>query len=123
MDPASLDDAIGGPHDLAIEWCVDLGSPGVAVAGPYTDEESTEDSCGVVAKTGASRVDLEQVVGKPLAEHIGAVTRDAVSGRVDGYPPLTPQRKLDDDGPGELIRHGLMLRAAPGCKERTSCGR
>ena len=25
MDPASLGDAIGGAHDLAIDWCVNLG--------------------------------------------------------------------------------------------------
>ena len=67
MDPASLGDAIGGAHDLTVERCVDLGSPGVALAGPYADEEATEDSRGVVAETGPSRVNLEQIVSEPLA--------------------------------------------------------
>ena len=108
MDPASLGDTIGGAHDLTVERCVDLGSPGVAVAGPYADEEPAEDPGGVVAETGPSRVDLEQVVGEPLAKHVGAVARDAVAGCVDGHPPFAPQREVDDDGLVELIRHGLM---------------
>ena len=42
MDPASLSDTIGGVHDLTVERCVDLRSPGVAVAGPYADEQPAE---------------------------------------------------------------------------------
>ena len=53
MDPASLGDTVGGAHDLALERCMDLGSPGVAVAGPYADEEPAENPGGVVAETGA----------------------------------------------------------------------
>jgi hypothetical protein len=52
MDPGSLGDTIGGAHDLAVEWSVDLSSPGVAVAGPYTDEEPAENPAGVVVETG-----------------------------------------------------------------------
>ena len=40
------------------------------------------------AESGPSGVDLEQVVGEPLAEHVGAVARDAVAGCVDGHPPF-----------------------------------
>jgi hypothetical protein len=109
MDPASLRDTIGGTHDLPVEWCVDLGSPGVAVTGPYADEESAEKPGGGVPETGPSRVDFEQVVGEPLTEHVGAVARDAVAWRVDGHPPFAPQREVDDDGAVEFIRHGLML--------------
>jgi hypothetical protein len=112
MDPASLGDTIAGAHDFTVERRVDLGSPGVAVAGPYADEEAAEDPRRVVAEAGPSRVDHEQVVGEPLAEHVGTVARDAVAGCVDGHPPFTPQRKVDDDGPVELIRHGLMLKAS-----------
>jgi hypothetical protein len=113
MDPASLGDTIGGAHDLAVERCMDLGTPGVAVAGPYADKEPAEDTGGVIAQTGASRVDLEQVVGEPLAKHVGAVARDAFAGRVDSDPPLAPQREVDDDSLVELVRHGLMLVIVP----------
>jgi hypothetical protein len=46
MDPLSLGGTIGGADDLAIERCVDLGSPGVAVASRYADEESADDPGG-----------------------------------------------------------------------------
>ena len=59
----------------------------------------------------APRVDHEQVIREALAEHVGAVARDTVAGRVDGDPPFAPQWEVDDDGPVELIRHVLMLRA------------
>src|SRR4029453_11840228 len=68
MDPPALGSTIGGAHNLAIERCVNFCSPGVAVAGRYTDEESAKDPSGVVAES-APRVDHEQVVGESLAEH------------------------------------------------------
>src|SRR4029450_5431660 len=107
-DPASLGDAIGGLHDLAVERCVDRGSPGVAVASPYTDQETAEDSSRVVAQT-AARVDHELVVGETLPQHVGAVARDAVAGRVDGYPSLAAERGVPEPGAVELVHHGLML--------------
>jgi hypothetical protein len=108
MDPASLGDAIGGLHDLAVERCVDRGSPGVAVASPYADQEAAEDPSWVVAQT-AARVDHYQVVGETLPQHVGAVARDAVAGRIDGYPSLAAEREVHDHGPVELVHHGLML--------------
>jgi hypothetical protein len=62
----------------------------------------------VVAQT-TPRVDLEQVIGETLPEDVGAVTRDAVAGCIDGYPPLSAQREVDDNGSVELMCHGSML--------------
>jgi hypothetical protein len=95
-------------HDLAVEGCVDRGSPGVAVASPYSDQEAAEDPSWVVAQT-AALVDHEQVVGETLPQHVGAVARDAVAGRIDGYPSFAAEREVHDDGPVELVHHGLML--------------
>jgi hypothetical protein len=44
----------------------------------------------------APRVNLKQVVRETLAEHVGAVARDAVARRVDGHPPFTSEREVDD---------------------------
>jgi hypothetical protein len=63
----------------------------------------------VVAET-APRVNLKQVVCETLAEHVGAVTRDAVAGRVDCHPPFTSEREFDDHRSIELIWHSSMLR-------------
>jgi hypothetical protein len=108
MNPASLGDAVGGLYDLAVERCVDLGSPGITVAGPYTDQEAAEDPGWVVAHT-AARVDHEQVVGETLPQHVGTVAGDAVAGRIDGHPSFAAEGEVDDDGPVELVRHRLML--------------
>jgi hypothetical protein len=63
-----------------------------------------------------SAVDAEEVVGVSLAEHVDAVARDAVSGRVDGHPALSTQRELDHDCAGELVGHASdgRQRCSPG---------
>jgi hypothetical protein len=64
------------------------------------------------------RVDHDQVVSESLAEHVGAVARDAIAGRVDGHPPFTPEGEVDDDRSVELVRHGFHARSRQRCKER-----
>jgi hypothetical protein len=118
VDPPSLGDTIGGSHDLAVEWCMDLGSPRVAVAGRYANEESAQKPGGVVAEP-APRIDHEQVVCESLAEHVGAVARDAIAGRVDGDPPFTAEREVDDDRAIELVGHELHARSRQSSK---GCG-
>jgi hypothetical protein len=63
------------------------------------------------------RVDHEQVVRESLAEHVGAVARDAVAGRVDGHPPFTTEGEVDDDGSVELVSHEFHARSGQCCKE------
>ena len=109
VSAAVLGDAIDSAHDLAIERCMNLGSPGVAVARPDADDKPAEQPAGVVVEF-AARVDHEQVIGEALAKHVRAVARDAVAGSVDGHPLFAAEWEVDDDGPNQLIRHVLMLR-------------
>ena len=115
MDPSSLGNTIGSAHDLPIEWCVDLGSPRVALAGSYTDEKAAETPGRVVAEP-APRIDHEQVVCESLAEHVGAVARNAVAGRIDGDPPFTADGEVDDDRAIELVGHELHARSRQSSK-------
>lgn len=110
VDPASFGDAVGGAYDLAVEGCVNLSSPPVALSGAYADDEPAKNSSGVVAET-TTRVDLEQVIGETLAQDVGPVARDAITGRIDGHPPFTAEWEVDDDRSIHLVGHASMLRA------------
>jgi hypothetical protein len=108
MNPSSFGDAVGGGHDLAVERCVDVSAPGVAVACPDPEDEPAKEPSGVVSQA-ASLIHLEQVEREALPQHVGAVAWYAVAGCIDRYPAFTAQRKVHDDGSIELTGHGLML--------------
>jgi hypothetical protein len=73
---------------------------------------SLRSAAGVVAET-APRVNLEQVISEALAQHVGAMTRDPIAGRVDGNPPFTSEWEVDDDRSIELMGHVSMLKTPP----------
>src|SRR5215211_4927532 len=109
MDPTSFYDPVGRAHDFAVERCVNLSSPGVAVSGTDTDNEPAESSRGVVMQTPPT-VHLEQVIGETLSQHVGAVTRDAVAGGVDGHPIFAAQWEVNDHGTVEFVRHAIDVK-------------
>jgi hypothetical protein len=55
-------------------------------------------------------IDLEQVIGETLAEHVGTVARNAVAGCIYRHPPFASQRKVDDDSARKLVRHAWDVR-------------
>jgi hypothetical protein len=54
-------------------------------------------------------VDANEVVGEPLPEMVGSVTRDPVRGRPLDQP-LASEREVDDDGGAEITHRGHSLQ-------------
>ena len=91
---------------------VDRRTPRVALPRPPADEQAAP-ATGRMGVEPGPLVDAEEVVRVPLAEHVDAVTRDAIGGAGDRDPALATQREVDHDGAGEpAAGPGPWLREA-----------
>jgi DNA-binding transcriptional ArsR family regulator len=96
MAPPSLRDPVVGRHDLAVDRSEHGLPPAVALVCSHA-EHCRASAGGRMEVPPITSIDPDQIVGEPLAELIGAVTRDGAAGRVV-RPPLPSDRKVDGDG-------------------------
>ena len=113
MDTASLPDPVDGADDLTIERCVDPRAPAVALLGRDAQEQQARPAGGMPMQPSAV-IDTEEVEGEALAQHVGAMARDAVRGRVDRDPSVPAERGRDHHGACRLADHVPIVCDEPG---------
>jgi hypothetical protein len=92
VNPLALRHAIHGPGDLATERRMNRLPPSVAIPRPPADQIPPQGPRRVQMKPAAV-IGPDQVVGEPLAQHVGSVAWDPVSRR-PLHQPLTTEGEI-----------------------------